>query len=283
MAEETAPSPSAAAWFERFRAACAEITAQTASMEPAERSQIVGQGAGGDRTVAIDQIAEDLLIAQIQAAAREQGGLTLVSEEVGRTGLEGGGGTFVVVDPIDGSLNAKRGVPYFATSVAVADGPRMGDVHIGFVHDYATGNEFTAERGRGAWLNGVPMPSVDAARDLRMVAVEGAYPHRMAAAAVALHGVLRLRMIGALALSLCTVAAGWADGMVGLGGARSVDIAAGQLIARECNATVNTPGNEPLESYPLDVTTNRYITACVNPSHTEWLASAVRAARAADA
>ncbi|MDH3226196.1 MAG: hypothetical protein OEM67_03805, partial [Thermoleophilia bacterium] len=63
--------------------------------------------------------------------------------------------------------------------------------------------------------------------------------------------------------------------------ARSVDVAAGQLIASECGATVSTPG-VPLEGYPLDVTTNRYITACVNPSHSEWLARAVQAARAAD-
>ncbi len=251
-------------------------------MPPVERAEVVGSGAGGDRTVVIDQIAEDLLIAQIEAAAKELGGLTLVSEEVGRAELEGGGNPLVVVDPIDGSLNAKRGVPYFATSVAVADGPEMGDVHIGFVHDYGTGNEFTAERDRGAWLNGVPMPRVDNGSDLRMVAVEGAYPHRMAAAAVALEGVLRLRMIGALALSLCTVAAGWADGMVGLGGARSVDIAAGQLIARECGATVSTPGSGPIERYPLDVTTHRYVAASVNPRHTDWLAQATQAARAAD-
>jgi len=250
-------------------------------MAPEDRSRVVGEGAGGDRTVAIDQIAEDLLIAQIAAAAKEQGGLTLISEEVGRASLEGGGTPFLAVDPIDGSLNAKRGIPYFATSVAVADGPEMGDVYLGFVHDYATGNEFTAERGRGAWLNGQRLPKVHTGRSLRLVAIEGAYPHRMAAAAVALEGVLRLRMIGALALSLCTVATGWADGMVGLAGARSVDVAAGQLIASECGATVSTPG-VPLEGYPLDVTTNRYITACVNPSHSEWLARAVQAARAAD-
>jgi myo-inositol-1(or 4)-monophosphatase len=283
MAEATGPSPAAAAWFDRFRAACAEIGAQTRAMSPSERSRVVGDGAGGDRTVAIDQIAEDLLVAELEPAAREHGGATLVSEEVGRASLCGGGEPFLVVDPIDGSLNAKRGVPYFATSVAVADGPEMGSVYLGFVHDYATGNEFIAERGRGAWLNGARLPSVNADRELRIVAVEGAYPHRMAAAAIALHGVRRLRMFGALAISLCTVAAGWVDGMVGLGGARSVDVAAGQLIARECGVTVSTPGGGPLEGYPLDVTTNRSIAACVNPLHSEWLARAVDAARAADA
>ena len=281
MADPGGPSPEARDWFGRFRAACAEISARIAGMPPRERSRVVGAGAGGDRTVEIDRIAEDLLVATIREAAGEDG-LTLVSEEVGRASLGEGGDRHVVVDPIDGSLNAKRGIPYFATSIAVADGPQMGDVHLGFVHDYGTGNEFTAERGRGAWLNGAPMPRLDRSRDLRIVALEGAYPHRMASAAIELDGVLRLRLIGALALSLTTVAAGWADGMVGLGGARSVDVAAGQLIARECGATVTTPGSAPLREYPLDVTTHRYIAACANPEHSDWLARAARAARAAD-
>ena len=63
----------------------------------------------------------------------------------------------VVVDPIDGSLNAKRGIPFFSLSIAVADGRTMGDVHFGFVHDFGSGEEWVGRRGEGAWLNGEPL------------------------------------------------------------------------------------------------------------------------------
>ena len=68
-----------------------------------------------------------------------------------------GGPTHVVVDPIDGSVNAKRGIPFFSLSLAVADGPTLGDVRFGFVHDFGAGEEWVGERGGGAWLNGRPL------------------------------------------------------------------------------------------------------------------------------
>ena len=67
----------------------------------------------------------------------------LVSEELGERPFGGGGPTRVVVDPIDGSVNAKRGIPFFALSLAVASGPTMGDVTFGYVYD------FGAARGVG--------------------------------------------------------------------------------------------------------------------------------------
>ena len=63
-----------------------------------------------------------------------------------------GGPTRVVVDPIDGSVNAKRGIPFFSFSLAVAEGATMRDVVFGYVYDFGTGEEWTAERGKGAFL-----------------------------------------------------------------------------------------------------------------------------------
>ena len=60
----------------------------------------------------------------------------------------------VVIDPLDGSLNAKRGMRSFALSIAVADGPTMADVVFGYVYDFGTREEWTARRGEGACLNG---------------------------------------------------------------------------------------------------------------------------------
>ena len=78
----------------------------------------------------------------------------IVSEEVG---VVGDGRWTVVVDPIDGSLNAKRGIPFFSISIAVADGDTMDDVFFGYVYDFGASEEWTATRGGGAFLNGVPI------------------------------------------------------------------------------------------------------------------------------
>ena len=112
----------------------------------------------------------------------------------------------VVVDPIDGSLNAKRGLPVFATSIALAEGPAMGDVTLGVIRDHGTGEEWIAERGRGAWVDGrAPdaRPTAPGAA-LDLLLLEGSYPSVVGPLAVALDGrVGRFRALGSLALSLC--------------------------------------------------------------------------------
>jgi fructose-1,6-bisphosphatase/inositol monophosphatase family enzyme len=85
----------------------------------ADREPVVGAGEGGDETTAIDQAAERAVLARFD----DVDDVTFVSEEVGTIG---DGRVHVVIDPIDGSLNAKRGIGFFALSVAVASGPTMG-------------------------------------------------------------------------------------------------------------------------------------------------------------
>ena len=86
----------------------------------------------------------------------------------------------VVIDPLDGSKNAKRGLPHHALSLAVADGDTMADVVFGFVHDFGTGEEWVARRGEGALLNGVPLdPGVPERRvggKLELLGIESADP-----------------------------------------------------------------------------------------------------------
>ena len=110
-----------------------------------EREPVVGDGEGGDETTAIDAAAEEVILERLQGIE----GTTIVSEEVG---ILGDGPTRIVVDPIDGSLNAKRGIPFFSVSIAVADGSTMDDVFFGYVYDFGTGEEWVgrARQGRAA-------------------------------------------------------------------------------------------------------------------------------------
>jgi myo-inositol-1(or 4)-monophosphatase len=144
-----------------------------------------------------------------------------------------------VVDPIDGSLNARRALPAHSLSVAVAAGPSMQDVEFAYVYDFGAEEEFTARRGAGATLDG---RSIEVAADTEkpeLVGVESAEPGRVQPLAEALAGrVFRLRVIGSIAISAAYVAAGRHDAMLSLRPCRSVDAAAAQLIVREAGGVV---------------------------------------------
>src|SRR5918999_1878092 len=106
------------------RAADAARAAVSGLASTAERSVAHGRGEGGDTTLAVDRAAEDAVFAEL---ARFGVPLVVVSEERGEVSLnggsEGGGSVRVVVDPVDGSMNAKRGLPFACVSLAVASGP----------------------------------------------------------------------------------------------------------------------------------------------------------------
>jgi len=240
----------------------------------AERERPTGRGEGGDVALVIDRAAEDAVFAELEALGRP---MTVISEERGHVALGGGGPVHVVVDPIDGSLNAKRGLPFHCVSIAVACGPTMGDVEVGYVLDLATGEEWWAERGAGAHLDGNRLGKPDPA-PLEILAIESAHPANVAAAADALAatGAARLRALGSIALSLCSVAAGRADAMVSLRAARSVDAAAAQLVVREAACSVAFPdhGRDPLTT-PLALDMRSRVVAATTPVALEDLVRGV--------
>ena len=213
----------------------------------AEREPVVGAGQGGDETTAIDAAAERAVLARLDGA----GDVTVVSEEVGRLG---DGHTYVVVDPIDGSLNAKRGIGFFSLSVAVASGPTMGDVEFGFVHDFGTEEEWTATRGGGARLNGHLLDGELPKERIEILSFEATRTASVAEKAAAVADLAyRLRIMGSLALSLCHLAAGRVDAVCSLKPARAVDIAAAQLLVRERGLAIELFEAPPFDAAPLDV------------------------------
>ena len=212
-----------------------------------DREPVVGSGKGGDETTAIDAAAERAILARFAGLDS----LTIVSEEAG---VIGDGPTFVVIDPIDGSLNAKRGIGFFALSIAVASGPTMGDVDFGFVHDFGTGEEWTATRGAGATLGGVRLDGDRPKEQIEILAFEATLTSSVAEKAAAVVDVAyRLRIMGSLALSLCHLAAGRIDAVCSLKPARAVDIAAAQLLVLERGLAIELPEAPPFATAPLDL------------------------------
>ncbi len=226
-----------------------------------ERVEETGErGEGGDRTLVIDQAAEDAVFAQLQELHDGGARFSALSEERGAVDF-GDRGVLVVIDPIDGSTNAKRGLPHIGISIAVADGTTMADVQFGFVADLSTGEEWVARRGAGVLFNGAPLhqpppPERRTKRGkLEVVAIENADPQWLVPAAGRLaEHVHRLRIMGSVAISLCQVASSRVDGMVTLWRTRSVDCAAAQLVVRESGGHVAFPGfaDGPLAA-PLDL------------------------------
>ena len=205
----------------------------------ADRAATAGRGMGGDMSLVIDREAEDAVFGELEALELP---LTAVSEERGEVDIAGGGPVYVVVDPIDGSRNAKHGLPAYALSIAIASGPSMADVQVGYVHNLGTGEDWWAQRGEGAFCDGTAV-KVSQSGDLELLGLETTHPALVAehSEALAATGAARLRGVGSIALSLCYVAAGRLDALVSLGATRSVDSAAGQLIVREAGGAVAFP------------------------------------------
>jgi myo-inositol-1(or 4)-monophosphatase len=211
----------------------------------AARTEYEGIGEGGDWSLALDRRCEQVVFAELERLAAADGiSFTAISEERGEVAFgDGHSETRVVIDPIDGSLNVRRTIPSHSLSVAVASGSSMAEVEFGFVYDFGADEEFVASRGSGASLNGEEISAhghtpADAGA-LEIVGLEAAQPELTVPVVKRLEGaVYRLRVVGSIAISLAYIAAGRFDGTLSLRPSRSVDAAAGQLIAREAGARV---------------------------------------------
>src|SRR5690349_16005831 len=118
-----------------------------------QRTVYEGIGEGGDRTLVIDRLCEDAIFDELQGLHDAGQDFTAVSEERGTVSFgDGASNMRVVIDPIDGSLNARRTIPLHSVSIAVAEGDSMNDVFFGYVYEFGAGEEFVATE-EGAMLD----------------------------------------------------------------------------------------------------------------------------------
>jgi myo-inositol-1(or 4)-monophosphatase len=264
-------------WLATCRAAVEDVRDVLARLPGrGEREPVVGTGQGGDETTAIDAAVEEVVVRRLEGAHGDGRGLTLVSEELGVRRYPGTDEQWIVLDPIDGSLNAKRGIPFFSLSLAVADGPAMRDVHFGYVYDFGSGEEWVAVAGDGPRLNGRPLVGDRPKERIEILAFEATRTSLVAERAAAMVGIAhRLRIMGSLALSLCHLAAGRVDAVCSLKPARSVDIAAAQLLVRERGLAIELFEAPPLADAPLDVGARSRVVAAATGDLCTRLAAAL--------
>lgn len=201
----------------------------------AQGREVVGQGAGGDPTVVLDQRAEAVVVRHLERAHAGGSRFQLISEELGERDFGGSG--LILVDPLDGSYNAKFGLPYYAVVLAATEGDRFRDVLLGYVQNLVTGDEFWAERGGGAMRNGNPLipepPPFDGSSIplVQFDAPTGVEPRGRALPIF--RKAEKIRQLGSAALNLCHTAAGGVSLQVTPAPVRSFDLAGPLLILRE--------------------------------------------------
>lgn len=206
------------------------------------------------------QYAADLVADAAALGVLDAAGVGVVSEESGRRRPEQP--VTVVVDPLDGSTNASRGVPWYATSLcAVVEGV----VRVALVADLAGGRRYEAVLGAGATCDGVPIAPSGADRLSRAFVGLSGYPARYL-------GWRQYRALGAAALDLCAVADGTLDGYLDCSwNAHGVwDYLAGALVCTEAGAVVGDASGRDL--LVLDPTERRTPVAAATPAlHDELL------------
>jgi len=214
----------------------------------------LGRGAGGDVMKPVDLAAEKAIIQTLQAYDVS---FTLISEE---SGVKEFGDTpkdcYICVDPIDGTTNFVHGLPFYASSIAVASKPTLEGVFAGIVADLVHEDVFYAHQGKGAYRNGkqIHTSKIQSIDDALIGLDLNAYKAQfnMAIATNLIENIRHTRHFGANALEISHVAAGLSDAFVDLRGKiRATDVAAGFLIAKEAGAIITDADDNPID-VPLD-------------------------------
>lgn len=221
-----------------------------------EASEIIGRGAGGDETKKIDKLAEDIVVNEI---SKTYDNFCIVSEELGikffGNAAKDNCDKFFFVDPIDGSNNATRGIPLFATSLAFSTSQYIDDIKVGYVKSIF-GEEYYGVKGEGAYKeyeinngndeinNGndeiyrhqkILMNSDNMNSDnLEFLGVEFSHFGKDLDKISKIMKIAKhYRTVGSIALGLCYVASGALDAYIDLRPPRILDLTAAKLIIEE--------------------------------------------------
>jgi myo-inositol-1(or 4)-monophosphatase len=232
-------NPNVAFW-EKVLAKATKEAQKSVSMVAAtgDRALAVGTGASGDKTLVADMRAEQ----ELTKALLRVEGVKILSEEAGDIG-DPRCLTLAVIDPLDGSSNFERGLPFYCTSVAIADGPSLKSVRVALIRNLVNGDAYFAAKGKGAFKNGKrirPTKSSKLSESVLDADISGTSEPVIAGLVPLLSSVKRVVHYGANALELCLLAEGKIDAFVDVRGRmRVTDIAGGCLIAREAGAVIS--------------------------------------------
>ena len=217
-----------------------------------EASRKFQKGAGGDISMNIDLIAENTII---EALEKYNVNSLLISEELGEKYIgeiekAKENHAVLIIDPIDGSNNAVRGIPYSSVSIAYAIGDRMNNIRKAVVLNLFTKEIYWAEKGKGAYLNSkqIHVSDFDISQNcfFELSLPKDNIMNKLQKLAPVIEKFYRIRVLGSSALSLCQIASGGMEAFINLRTSnRLVDVAAGILILKEAQGKFfSLNGNE---------------------------------------
>ncbi|MCX7771259.1 MAG: hypothetical protein N2202_09325 [Proteobacteria bacterium] len=228
--------------------------------KPQFNQNSLGKGASGDITFPIDKTAEDIIIDSFE---KEGFNLNIITEEKGIKVVQGSDIT-LIIDPIDGSKNAVLGVPFFSTSIAIADGNNLKSLSIGYIINLINGDEFYAQRSKGAFFNGQKIKLQKNEKPV-IIAFEASNPY------IALEKILplfkiasRVRCYGSTALDLAYLSMGAVSIFVTPTPSRIFDFSAGILIAKEAGAIITDIKGRDIDKLPISFDTKTTLLVCGN-------------------
>jgi myo-inositol-1(or 4)-monophosphatase len=231
-------------------------------------------GAGGDRTMELDRAAEADVFTELEDLAARGETFAVLSEEAGHRKF-GADYPLVLVDPVDGSLNAKQGVPFFGVMLALVDGPTIGDTVVGCVLNLINGESWTAIRKQGAKRGGEPIKVMrrQAPERLELIALES-LPSALVGARGLIQRATKIRILGSMALAIAHTAAGSFDAFCAPVPVRVFDMAASLLIVAESGGVASDMKGGTLSALPCSLETR---TSLVCAPTRELHATALRA------
>ncbi|MGL6298046.1 MAG: bifunctional NADP phosphatase/NAD kinase, partial [Methanobacteriaceae archaeon] len=249
-----------------------------------EGGEIVKLGADGSFTHKIDIAAEDEVIKCLEKTGRT---CYLISEELGEVKISNGKSKEIdfvehvkenypfkedelifIIDPLDGTSNAVKNIPFYSISIGVASFPKNGkhpslkDIEIGFVKNLASGDLYTGIKGKGAYLNGESIVSSNKT-DFNSVSFGGFLGKGFEGIRDILKNVRRMRLLGSVALELAFVASRNYDIFIDLRKSRVMDVPAAKLIVEEAGGIVTSLEGSELNT-PLSIKEKTYIIASGN-------------------
>ena len=237
-----------------------EITELSTLITEAAREELMGRfrrvGSSAKADGSLVTEADIAMQRRVEAELRERWPeIPLLGEEMEPEAqqalLDDPGEGLWILDPLDGTTNYAAGIPYFAVSLALMD--RDG-IRLGLIHDPVRGETFSAERGRGAALDGEPLRVTDKGRAIAECVAEidlKRLPKALAAKVAAEHPYASQRQLGSAALDWCWLAADRVH-LYLHGGQKLWDYAAAQLILTEAGGFAETLDGESVYAATLE-------------------------------
>jgi myo-inositol-1(or 4)-monophosphatase len=213
------------------------------------------RGAGGDRTMEVDRAAEAEVFDELEKLHDAGERFSVLSEEAGLRRF-GADHPLVVVDPVDGSLNAKQGIPFFNVMLALLEGATADTAAVACVVNLGSGQRWTAIKGGGAQRDGQGFEVMPAQRmdRIELLGLEST-PRSLHVAKGLVARAGKVRILGSMALSIAHCAAGGLDAFCAPLPMRLFDMTAGLLIIDEAGGVATDTRGQGLGALECSLAT----------------------------